>query len=225
MGGQTYFVHPFRREMFEFESDPDIITELSMEQSKFDSLVADKKWSKALDLIESKNYAFQFLIRDIEPKLPSSPKGDIKYWKLLRKSLRNNCTHYDFEREENNPDIIKALSSGRSRKQEGLNGKDDAEFKRMSEPITGWRGIHATSRNLAEEAIRSGLSWTLDKKKADWFSKRNPRGESGTAYIAKSIFQKEQIVAFFPSLGEGEFVVKPSPDLVFTLDELKSEDD
>ena len=47
------------------------------------------------------------------------------------------------------------------------------------------------------------MSWTTDKKKAEWFAGRF--GDGGKVYEA--IIDKKDIFAYFPSAGEGEVVL------------------
>lgn len=68
------------------------------------------------------------------------------------------------------------------------------------EHITIYRGVQARNMN------RMGMSWTLDRKKAEWFAKRyasaNPRVLSGS-------ITRDKIFAHFVGRGESEIVVDP----------------
>lgn len=75
-----------------------------------------------------------------------------------------------------------------------------AVFCELDEVVTVYRGV--TSYN--EENIRA-LSWTLDRKTAEWFAGRF--GESGTVYEAQ--ISKAHIHAVFLSRGESEVIVEP----------------
>ncbi len=79
----------------------------------------------------------------------------------------------------------------------------EQERKLLSEfndTVTIYRGV--TSYNAKN--IKA-LSWTIDKKKAEWFAHRF--GENGTVY--KSQISKDKILAYFIGRGESEIIVNP----------------
>ena len=55
------------------------------------------------------------------------------------------------------------------------------------------------------EKISGRMSWTLDRKTADWFAHRF--GEEGTVYEAQ--IRKEHILALFTGRNESEVIVDP----------------
>ena len=74
----------------------------------------------------------------------------------------------------------------------------EAERKRLA---TVYRGVTAyNARNV------KALSWTLDKKKAEWFAHRF--GEQGTVYQAQ--ISKGNILAIFTGRNESEVVLNPN---------------
>ena len=79
----------------------------------------------------------------------------------------------------------------------------DEERKRLSEfgeTVTVYRGVTPyNARNV------KALSWTVDKKKAEWFAHRF--GENGTVYKAR--IQKADVLAFFMGRNESEIVLNP----------------
>ena len=71
----------------------------------------------------------------------------------------------------------------------------------LEETVTVYRG--ATPYNARNV---KALSWTLDKKKAEWFAHRF--GEKGTVYTAQ--IKKGDILAVFTGRNESEVVLNPS---------------
>lgn len=70
----------------------------------------------------------------------------------------------------------------------------------FGDKVTVYRGV--TSYNAKN--VRA-LSWTIDKKKAEWFAHRFD--ERGTVYTAQ--IEKEKILAVFTSRNESEIVLNP----------------
>ena len=81
-----------------------------------------------------------------------------------------------------------------------MDADEYAVFCELDEVVTVYRGV--TPYN--EENIRA-LSWTLDRKTAEWFAGRF--GESGTVYEAQ--ISKAHIHAVFLGRGESEVIVDP----------------
>ena len=79
----------------------------------------------------------------------------------------------------------------------------EAERKRLAdleETVTVYRGVTSyNARNV------KALSWTLDKKKAEWFAHRF--GEQGTVYQAQ--ISKGNILAIFTGRNESEVILNP----------------
>ena len=124
---------------------------------------------------------------------------------LSEQDLAHFLTHAWICTEEPNmdPNLSKRqlLSMFRSIDPQKLMDADEyAVFCELDEVVTVCRGV--TSYN--EENIRA-LSWTLDRKTAEWFAGRF--GESGTVYEAQ--ISKAHIHAVFLSRGESEVIVDP----------------
>lgn len=124
---------------------------------------------------------------------------------LSEQDLAHFLTHAWICTEEPNmdPNLSKRqlLSMFRSIDPQKLMDADEyAVFCELDEVVTVYRGV--TSYN--EENIRA-LSWTLDRKTAEWFAGRF--GESGTVYEAQ--ISKAHIHAVFLNRGESEVIVDP----------------
>lgn len=91
--------------------------------------------------------------------------------------------------------------------------KEDRElFRGLPDTITVYRGVNCSDEWEGVEAIESGLSWTLSRKKAIWFARRG----TGLPYIAAASVQKRHCFAFFSERKEQEIVV--DPDWTTTLE-------
>ncbi len=81
-----------------------------------------------------------------------------------------------------------------------MDEEEQQQYQELEDPVTIYRGV--TSYNAKN--IRA-LSWTLDRKTAEWFAHRF--GEEGTVYEAQ--IQKSHILAFFGGRNEAEVIVDP----------------
>lgn len=197
-------MHPFRFEMFPFESDPDLITELQRAEDAFFSSFKCKNWMFTIDMIVGWKHRFRYLNTLIEPAIPKDAEGDRAYWSLVIHTLRNSTNMHGQEDY-----VLKALDCSRSGKTEGLCGEDYEAYKALREPIVGWRGVNAHTEEEAAAAVRNGFSWTIDRDRALFFAKR-PMEVDGKPFVARAVFSKRDIDAYIPSQSEGEFIVRPS---------------
>lgn len=76
-----------------------------------------------------------------------------------------------------------------------------AELK-ASEGIVAYRGTNG-------KGTRRGLSWTIDREKAEWFSKRLCR-TSDRPRVYSATFRGDDIIAYFGGRRESEIVVTPA---------------
>lgn len=72
-------------------------------------------------------------------------------------------------------------------------------YESLSNEFKIYRGV-AVGRN------HNGLSWTIDKEKAEWFSNRFNRNQQ-VGYLREAICKKEDVLAYFNRRGENEIVV------------------
>ena len=89
----------------------------------------------------------------------------------------------------------------RKSKQEEMMTEDEIETLRsLPETVSVYRGV--TSYNAGKV---KALSWTLDRKVAQWFANRF--GENGTVYEAE--ISKQHILSLFKGRNEWEVIVEP----------------
>lgn len=79
-----------------------------------------------------------------------------------------------------------------------MDEKDRAFLKALKTPVTIYRGCNATNQH--------GLSYTLDRDKAAWFSRRfQPIG----ARVIERVVMRAEIFAYSSSRGESEIILQP----------------
>ena len=74
-----------------------------------------------------------------------------------------------------------------------------ATLNALPDTITVWRGV------AHREAIE-GMSWTVDKAKAEWFARRFAGGEGRTPLLVEGTVSKRDVLAYFSNRGESEIV-------------------
>lgn len=75
-------------------------------------------------------------------------------------------------------------------------------FKALPDTITVWRGV-------AHRESVEGMSWTVDKAKAEWFARRFAGGEGRTPLLVEGTVSKRDVLAYFSNRGESEIVAFP----------------
>lgn len=110
--------------------------------------------------------------------------------------IRSECPNMDADVSK--PELVELFEKA-DKKHLMTKGERDL-LSRLGERVTVYRGV--TSYNAKN--IRA-LSWTIDKKKAEWFAHRFD--ECGTVYTAQ--IKKEKILAVFTSRNESEIVLNP----------------
>lgn len=84
-----------------------------------------------------------------------------------------------------------------------LMDKDDYNFyNNLADEIVIYRGVCGTKN------YKKGISWTLNKETAEFFSRRWSADSDG--YILSGIAKKEDVLAFFNSRNEQEIIINPS---------------
>lgn len=80
----------------------------------------------------------------------------------------------------------------------------NSNIKKPDTPIILWRGGRS-------EKTKEGLSWTSDKKCAEWFAARERHAylDIGEPVLFRAVAGPDAILASFSEKGEGEYVVDP----------------
>ena len=119
---------------------------------------------------------------------------DIDYWTLLGQVWTDS---------ENIWQVLDGwrnlLASHRAGREHLMTAEEQAAHAALPETVTVYRGAVA-GRNEA------GLSWTLDRAKAAWFSGRRMEGK-GRPVVLTGTVAKADVLAFFQDRGEDEVLV------------------
>ena len=82
------------------------------------------------------------------------------------------------------------------------------------------------SEYIEEDRDReSGISWTLDYNKAEWFARRFLAGGTGYGVVAEAICNPKDVIAYFESRGEKEIVIDPSKVRILRSQALPTEEE
>lgn len=121
---------------------------------------------------------------------------DTVYWRLLGDVWTDTENQHSYLKE------LKVLvTSLRPNRHYLMNEEEDNYFRSLPDEVIIYRGC---IKNLNE----NGLSWTLNKDKADWFSNRLNR--EGKAIILEKKINKRELIAFFNGRNEYEVIHIPT---------------
>jgi hypothetical protein len=145
--------------------------------------VGSWKWSEYVFLHERPYRVAAF--KDIQKQL-----GDPTYWQLLTQIWVDTENQYAYLK-----DWKKLLASDRGDRHDMMNDEDRQALRSLPDEVTIYRGCQ---KGLNE----NGLSWTLDKSKAEFFANRF--GKKGI--ILERKISKSEIVALLTVRGETEII-------------------
>lgn len=158
----------------------------------------DKAREIMTDIIfDTKDYShFAMLIQ--KPYLPAFFKYTEEFLnaKDYAKFLQHLWVTTEFPNHDANVSLAEFKKYFRKADKELLMGDDYKKYQELPDKITVYRGVY-------QKATTKALSWTIDKKKAEWFAGRF--GNGGKVYEAT--IDKKDIFAYFPSAGESEVVL------------------
>ena len=116
--------------------------------------------------------------------------GIVNYWQLLTQVWIDTENQYAYLK-----DWKKLLSADRGDRNDMMNDEDKESLRLLPEEVTIYRGCQ-------EFLNENGLSWTLDKSKAEFFANRF--GKKGI--ILERKIPKSEIVALLTVRGETEVI-------------------
>lgn len=122
-----------------------------------------------------------------------------EYWSLLRDIWIDSENIYS-----NALEWWEMLSSPRTFRRRFTECEDRKRLKKMPDVLTIYRG----TTEIERDGSYLGYSWTLDKKKAEWFAKRLLKPEDGDPCVASATVKKEDVIGFLSGRGEQELVVQ-----------------
>lgn len=122
--------------------------------------------------------------------------SDHEYWKNLSDIWIDTENMW-----QNRDEWVEVLNCKRGSRASIMDHEDDRAFMDLPDQVTIYRGC-VTGLN------ENGLSWTLDKERAQWFSTRLNRLRGGQAKVLEKTVHKSEILAVFVGRGEAEVVLK-----------------
>ena len=156
----------------------------------------EQKYNQLRKALDTKNFSqYVFLherpyrvsvFKDIKHELT-----DENYWKLL------SSIWTDTENSYQDLGTWKNLFKSKRGQRHNLMTEDELNtMESLDDTVTIFRGC---VKNLNED----GLSWTLDKERAEWFANRFDQ----EGIVIEKAIGKEKIVAYFGGRGEQEIIV------------------
>lgn len=121
--------------------------------------------------------------------------ADSHYWETLAWIWRDSENIW-----QNRADWVKLWRSKRPNREAVMTEEERATLAGLPERLTVYRG---TQRGRA-----TGLSWTLDEKRAAWFAKRFPH-QRREPVLVSAVIERRRVLAFFSGRQEQEIVVLP----------------
>lgn len=119
-----------------------------------------------------------------------------EYWDLV-KSVYTDSENI----HQNFSDWYEILTTKSNNKKQLMNSIERKALSFMGDEITVYRGYNSKGSEY-------GLSWTYDKKIAEFFAKRFVnRGDSGTIAVGK--VKKSDVIAYFSCRTEHELIIDP----------------
>lgn len=83
-----------------------------------------------------------------------------------------------------------------------MEGDELATLDALPDVITVWRGV-------AHQSSVSGMSWSIDKEKAEWFARRWGGSGDRQPILVEGTIAKDDVLAYFSNRGESEIVAFP----------------
>jgi hypothetical protein len=155
------------------------------------------KKEHAENLLKKKQYESYIYLHERPYRLQTFKKvekhlDDMKYWGVLAEIWRDSENIW-----QNKSEWKSLLNSKRKYRDEFMSEEDRHYFDKMPEVVTVYRGY-------TEGKNEKGFSYTTDKSKAEWFSKRNFAKE-GKVLTRK--VNKSDIFAYTNERGENEVII------------------
>jgi len=186
-----------------------------------DKALKKKDWNRWIWLHERpfRLDAFLFICSD----LPANT-----YWQLLRDIW------IDVEGPSVNQDIwLELFNRPYPKRRKMMTGKErralydagkSGELNIYRGYVTGIDDDDSFNNDYEDSIDReSGISWTLDYNKAEWFAQRFLVKGRGVGLVAEAICKPKDVIAYFESRGEKEIVVDPSKVRILRSQEIQTD--
>jgi len=150
---------------------------------------AKRDWTNFM-LLHERPYRFQ-TFRKIRNRL-----SDAEYWEVL------GNLYTDSETIHCNLRFLRpALTSTRPCRERIMNPQERRFLAKQGERLTIYRGCRS--------GRKIGWSWTLDRRKAEWFARRFEEYVEGSPIVLIGEVDKNDVIAYFADRKEKEIVVDP----------------
>lgn len=93
-----------------------------------------------------------------------------------------------------------------------MSTEERAALAAMPESITVWRGCE-------REVNEDGLSWTLDRSRAEWFARRFKR-DGDAPLLIEGRLDRADVVAYFTARGEDEIIALPEEVAIISYSDM-----
>ena len=133
--------------------------------------------------------------------------NDAQYWELLGDIWVDSENIW-----QNEGDWRDCFHSTRPGSEGMMDDDERATLAAMPSRLTIYRGFTHDDRV-------DGLSWTLDRSRAEWFANRLARSDD-TPYVATAVVRTEDVLAHFTGREEDEIVVLPEHRIDTTTEEV-----
>lgn len=136
---------------------------------------------------------------------------DIDYWNTLGEIWTDSENIW-----QNEQYWIDLLHVGREKREYIMTSKEREALAELPDVLTIYRGFDQEEREM-------GLSWTLDKKRAEWFAKRlwyPDKSEIGPC-LAEATVLRESVIAHLLARNEDEIIVAPEDIETMTVTTLE----
>lgn len=153
---------------------------------------ADKKWHSWV-FTHERAYRCDALIKVMHEH--GEEISDRLYWKLVGNVWTDSENIY-----QNSLEWAILLGSDRGEREAIMSEEDLATYRALPDPITVYRGA-------IECLNEDGLSWSTDKKRAEWFARRFQNLRDGDAVVLTGTVAKEDALAYFSDRNESEILV------------------
>lgn len=127
-------------------------------------------------------------------------KTNREYWEELRKAYQGSINNFLLSTE-----IRNLFSKHRPQREFLMNKKEQRFLKKLPDTITIYRGMSIEEFNCG----KNGISWTLDKKVAQFFAEGHIHNYNNMHLehtVKKTTINKREVIAYFGGRDENEII-------------------
>lgn len=140
-------------------------------------------------------------------KITKRITDDKKYWELMASVYTESENLRQYQKE-----LPKLLMSKRPKRESMMSAYERKKLKSLPNKIKIYRGF--AHRN------KKGWSWTIDRKKAEWFAQRFAMLDGSPKVITATV-KKSDVIAYFSRRDEKEIVCDPKSVTELNVEKLE----